>query len=720
MAKYTDIEKALANPLDVTHLEINCKYGNEISEQVLACEHLKILEVNGYNYKVPLAFKQFTQLEKVVFYGRYNKFPQFIFDLPNIKHLHFEGYGMDYFPNEFEKLPQLESLKIVANLFNNPYQHFPDSIFTLPRLKSLHIYADIQMLAGLPNSLQNLESLCLYYNNLSAKSMEAICGLSKLHTLLLTNYYYNGKPLFLPNDIGNLKSLQKLELYNNYIQDLPNAIRSLTQLEWLNLCNGRFDSLPFVAGDLPLLKALILEQNKQMDVSKELRKFVHAPIVHLNLKSCGLDSFPEEVFKLRQLQYLNVSNNRIDKLPLDIVNLPELHSIETTKTLLAKSTEAKSGKPINKLLKLLKENKSTETFKKISLALLVNDKDYLAQVPPHSLLPALNTPQSVVRENALVALEHHFTDKTDSLRHPQTVVTIIGKNKGLPINKTYQQLKKQGVQTSRTLQDITTHVVLGTEPGEKLDKALALDPVWVLPQQLRVFLQKNEVPYLMQATEGQSSSDSLEDLLQNSDPQNVILGLTMMMEGGIPNDLVYDIVILSLKKSYPPSQAAKKVLERYTSEEFRAVIRKHSRKAMVNILRALHEEPLIDQKRLAISALKFFKNEPNRYYYFNRLQRVAFELCFKQGGEVAKLAIEARTQDQTLELTGFYIKKIPEELRNFKNIKVMHLGGNGLRMLPDWFIELKKLERLELTNNMFNKTEKARIVELLPQVQVLF
>lgn len=720
MAKYTDIDKALANPLDVTHLTIRCRYGDDIPEEILACKNLHTLDINGYNYSVPLAFKQLGKLEKVTFYGRYKSFPQFVFELPKLKHLHFEGYGMDYFPDKFEALPQLESLKVVASFSYDSVQALPSSIFALTHLKSLHLSANAEVLKSLSANLQNLEELCLHYNYLPMRVMETICSFEKLHTLQLNNFYYNGKCIYLPQEICNLQKLKRLELSNNYIEELPQSIRQLRQLEVLNLCNGRFESLPFESGDLPQLNTLVLEQNKQIDMPKELHKFLPSPITHLSIKSCGLQQLPREIFSFAQLQYLNIASNQIDRLPLDIVDLAELHTIETTKTPLAKATEAKSGKPINRLLKLLKANQASSSFKKINLALLLNDTAHLAQVPLEALLPALNVAQSVVRENALVALEHHIPNETNSMKHQDAVVTIIGKNKGLPINKTYQQLKDLGIQTSRTLQANTTHVVLGTEPDKKLDQAMALDPIWVLPQHLRSFLQEIAVPYLLQNSQQASTIESLDALLQNDDPQNVILGLTMMMEGGIPDELLYDIVLLSLKKNYSPSSMAKKVLERHTSEDFRAVIRKHSRKAMVNILWAFQDEPLIDHKKLAISALKFFKNEPNRYYYFNRLQRAAFALCFKQGGEVAKLAIEARTQEQTLELTGFYIKKVPDELQCFKKLKTIHLGGNGLKVLPDWFAEFKQLKRLELTNNMFNKAEKARIVDLLPKVKVVF
>ncbi|OJJ22501.1 hypothetical protein BKI52_07420 [marine bacterium AO1-C] len=720
MALYTNIKEALQNPLDVTHLNLRIDYGKTLTEELLVCKHLEVLELTGHYYEVPDTFNQFNKLEQITFRGRYNRFPEFIFGLPQLKHLYFEGYSMTNFPDKFHHLPQLLSLKISSSLVNNPYLKFPESIFSLTQLKHLYLYADMRNLYPKLGQLKQLETLELAYSYSHQEAMETICSLTNLHTLILSNDGRNGQALHLPDAVGNLKRLKHLSLHNNHLRNLPRSLRKLKHLETLRLSNGKFTQLSFQNGDLPRLTTLTLEQNKQLNISNELKKFLASPIIDLNLKSNSLLQFPEIVLQFPQLQKLNLANNKISHLPLDIVNLPELSQLNTTKTPLAYTTEAKSGKPINKLLALMRKSKSSQEFRKVNLALLLNDWQYLRDVTPQDILPALNTPQNVVRENALIALEKHFPNSTEGLGASQVVVTMIGKNKGLPINKTYQKLKQQGIKTSRFLQTNTTHVVLGTEPGEKLEQAQDMQVSWILPQHLRSYLQQIEVPYLMQEDQPASPLQSLEELLLNKDPQNVALGLTMMLEGGIPEELLYDIVILALKKNYPPSQTAKKVLERYTSEEFRAVLRKHSRKSMVNILWAFQQEKLINQEKLALAALKFFKNEPNRYYYFNTLQRTAFELCFKQGGDVASLALEARIQEDALELTGFYIKEVPPELRRFKQLKHINLGGNGLRTLPGWFSEFSALEKLDLTNNMFNKTEKNYLRNSFPNVRILF
>ncbi len=380
MALYTNIKEALQNPLDVTHLNLRIDYGKTLTEELLACKHLKILELTGHYYEVPDTFKQLDQLEHIIFRGRYNQFPAFIFALPQLKHLCFEGYSMVNFPDKFHQLPQLVSLKISSSFVNNPYLKFPESIFSLTQLKNLCLYANMRSLYPKLGQLKQLERLELSYAYSHQETMETICSLTNLRTLVLSNSGQNGQALHLPDTVGNLKQLKHLNLHNNHLQNLPGSLRKLKHLETLQLSNGKFTHLSFQNGDLPFLNTLTLEQNKQLNISNELQKFLNSPITHLNLKSNSLEHFPEIVLQFKKLQQLNLANNKINHLPLDIVDLPELNQLNMTKTPLANTTEAKSGKPINKLLALLRESKSSQRFRKVNLALLLNDWQYLKKV----------------------------------------------------------------------------------------------------------------------------------------------------------------------------------------------------------------------------------------------------------------------------------------------------------------------------------------------------
>lgn len=68
-------------------------------------------------------------------------------------------------------------------------------------------------------------------------------------------------------------------------------------------------------------KDLLLISNVRWQ--KQLRKnepcLIH--LQHISLYSCGLNKIPEEVFKCVQLIYLNISYNKITKIPDNIVKL---------------------------------------------------------------------------------------------------------------------------------------------------------------------------------------------------------------------------------------------------------------------------------------------------------------------------------------------------------------------------------------------------------------
>jgi len=65
----------------------------------------------------------------------------------------------------------------------------------------------------------------------------------------------------LPNEIGNLVSLEGLYLYSNQLTQLPAEIGNLVSLERLNLHNNELTQLPTEIGNLVALKWLYLSGN---------------------------------------------------------------------------------------------------------------------------------------------------------------------------------------------------------------------------------------------------------------------------------------------------------------------------------------------------------------------------------------------------------------------------------------------------------------------------
>lgn len=57
---------------------------------------------------------------------------------------------------------------------------------------------------------------------------------------------------------------------------------------------------------------------------------------------------------------------------------------------------------------------------------------------------------------------------------------------------------------------------------------------------------------------------------------------------------------------------------------------------------------------------------------------------------------------KVIELDLAVLKEIPEEIRSFKNLEVLHITQSEISELPIWLLELKKLKRLTLDCNLTN------------------
>jgi Leucine-rich repeat (LRR) protein len=57
---------------------------------------------------------------------------------------------------------------------------------------------------------------------------------------------------------------------------------------------------------------------------------------------------------------------------------------------------------------------------------------------------------------------------------------------------------------------------------------------------------------------------------------------------------------------------------------------------------------------------------------------------------------------RNLDLSGMKLTKLPDKLRDAKQIKTLDISSNHLSTLPDWLGELDKLEELNVADNRFS------------------
>ena len=157
-------------------------------------------------------------------------------------------------------------------------------------------------LTTLPESIGNLKSLErleLQYNSITTLP-ESITKLTSLTYLSLGS----NSITTLPESIGNLTSLEYLSLWGNSISTLPESIGNLTSLEKLYLNNNDLSTLPESITMLKSLKELGLQHNDLSTLPESITKLTSLKILRLN--SNFITTLPESIFNLKNLTELDI------------------------------------------------------------------------------------------------------------------------------------------------------------------------------------------------------------------------------------------------------------------------------------------------------------------------------------------------------------------------------------------------------------------------------
>jgi len=151
---------------------------------------------------------------------------------------------------------------------------------------------------------------------------ESIGKLSSLQKLDLRG----NKLTTLPWSIGDLKSLQTLDLGGNKSTTLPESITKLESLQTLSLSYNRFTTLPESISNLKSLQTLDLGGNKSTTLPESISKLTS--LQELKLWDNKLSTLPESIGSLSSLKTLNLSSNEFSTLPEFISNLKSLKTLD--------------------------------------------------------------------------------------------------------------------------------------------------------------------------------------------------------------------------------------------------------------------------------------------------------------------------------------------------------------------------------------------------------
>jgi len=166
-------------------------------------------------------------------------------------------------------------------------------------------------------NLQQLQKLNLSYNQLTEMPKE----IGNLQQLQKLNLSYN-QLTEMPKEIGNLQQLRKLYLFHNRLPEIPKEIGNLQQLQKLNLSSNQLTEIPKEIRNLQQLQTLYLFNNQLAEIPKEIGNLQQ--LQELSLSSNQLTKIPKEIGNLQQLQMLDLSYNQLTHIPICIIYLPRL------------------------------------------------------------------------------------------------------------------------------------------------------------------------------------------------------------------------------------------------------------------------------------------------------------------------------------------------------------------------------------------------------------
>jgi Leucine-rich repeat (LRR) protein len=168
--------------------------------------------------------------------------------------------------------------------------------------------------------LGNLKMLNLYENEI--ESLQNIGKLAPPSTSLEDLNLGNNLIKEIPDEFATLKSLKKLWIDDNYLEEFPITLCNLTALTELRLSGNQMTMIPPSIESLSQLTTLSLDNNRIEDFPMGILKLRF--LEHLWLRQNKIAVLPDAISTMTTLKTLSISTNKLVTLPDTIVSLTAL------------------------------------------------------------------------------------------------------------------------------------------------------------------------------------------------------------------------------------------------------------------------------------------------------------------------------------------------------------------------------------------------------------
>ncbi|MDJ1492959.1 hypothetical protein QNI19_08450 [Cytophagaceae bacterium DM2B3-1] len=540
-----------------------------------------------------------------------------------------------------------------------------------------------------------------------------------------------GKPIFFAEDNRQFMSLPQLRIvkFNDLdLGQLPIGLARCENLEELTIGKNYITTFPEC---LCKIKKLEITHNKTLDLGQILTCLDPGMMETLILNHCKLKELPSQIGLLRKLKKIDIYNNSIKKLPVEIGVLDYLTFLHTT----CREIEIHSHAPFSSFLSHLRNHSFTDEEKKAGVAIYFQKNDYLDSVPASTIIPLLLISKPTVPQSVLAVLEKKIPDSIGAIQDSSNLcICLYGVVEGLGLKELKEKYKKYGIRTETTLTNKITHILIGKGiTKEQVQLVLKSSLPLVTSGQLRAYLEKLEKPFLKESD--QIIVKNLKRLLISVDDDNLQLALEMINQGGLPESVLYTLVLVVL--TFIDSKIKKRamtLLERSApASVIAAIVRIRLKNDYLKIIHLLWKAPDIDKTLLARAILEISLPEYSAICSRTHEKMVKdasireFCLCHLMdvSTEDADFALQVQTENNVLDWSCLPLDKLTSSKASLDKVEGLkiHISDFAKKTNPLKSFTGLKILYLAGSNTERRKQAEPNLEKLqqdLPQIQVFF
>ncbi|KAG2470399.1 volume-regulated anion channel subunit LRRC8C-like [Polypterus senegalus] len=223
-------------------------------------------------------------------------------------------------------LNSLEELHLIGSLTQELSKNI--SLDSLRELRNLKILTIKSNLIKIPQSVvdvaTHLQKLCIYNDGTKLLTLNNVKKLFNLTHLELVHCDLER----IPHAIFSLNNLQELDLKENHLKSIEEILsfQHCRRLTTLKLWYNSITYIPEHIKKLKSLERLFLSHNKIDALPSQL--FLCTKLRHLDLSYNYIRVVPPEVGVLQSLQYLSLSNNSVDSIPDELFFCKKLRTLK--------------------------------------------------------------------------------------------------------------------------------------------------------------------------------------------------------------------------------------------------------------------------------------------------------------------------------------------------------------------------------------------------------